>query len=396
MPSKSTSASPSRVRSSKNSSYRRPEQPPGCTAMRSTMSAAAVALEQALGLGGGRFGQRDAVGAARRPRSVVGVSSGHRNLLMSSSGSRSVCGPRRVDDATSTHLDAHDCDGRQCTNNPLGPPHSRSSDRRVSTRPPGGMGSAGPLGCCGVSFLRRKPTDDRRPTEPRRREPEAARRRQGPADARSAARPRAAAGRCAPPPKTQREAMKRSKVAGQVDDQGRAAGRCRRAPRADDGRRRLRCCRATAARSGPTSATWSTPGGTSPASCCRSPCCRSSSCWSRSPLVQAYGPLVLLVAITGGDHRLDHLRPAGRPRRSGAKFPNGDDSGQSTKGTALGFYAFNRACLIRTWRVPRPRVDAGAADRLSRSTPVRDDLGAAASGAAPTRSCAGSSAPTAG
>ena len=77
------------------------------------------------------------------------------------------------------------------------------------------------------------------------------------------------------------------------------------------------------------------------------------------PIVQAYGPLVLLVAILAAI--IDSVifgRQLGKKVR--AKFPNGDGSGQSTKGSALGFYAFNRACLIRRWRVPRPRVAAGA------------------------------------
>jgi len=77
------------------------------------------------------------------------------------------------------------------------------------------------------------------------------------------------------------------------------------------------------------------------------------------PIVQAYGPLVLLVAITAAiiDSVIFGRQLAKKVR---AKFPNGDASGQSTKGSALGFYAFNRACLIRRWRVPRPRVEPGA------------------------------------
>jgi hypothetical protein len=75
-------------------------------------------------------------------------------------------------------------------------------------------------------------------------------------------------------------------------------------------------------------------------------------------VVQAYGPLVLLVAIAAA--LIDSII-FGRQisKKVQAKFPNGDSSGQSTRGSSLGFYAFNRSCLIRRWRAPRPRVEIG-------------------------------------
>lgn len=76
------------------------------------------------------------------------------------------------------------------------------------------------------------------------------------------------------------------------------------------------------------------------------------------PILQAYGPFVLLIAILAAV--IDSV-VAGRQlaRKVRARFPNGDGSGLSTKGGALGFYAFNRACLPRRWRAPRARVKPG-------------------------------------
>jgi hypothetical protein len=211
-----------------------------------------------------------------------------------------------------------------------------------------------------VSFLRRKPADDGteqsgasvappieesptvgkgRPT-PKRREAEG---RRGPV---------------APPPKTQREAIKRSKVAGKsmTKDEKRAMARTNREkmmsgderyilPR-DRGKIRAYVRDLVDTRR-------NVAGILLPIALLS-----FIILLIPFPVVQAYGPLVLLVAIVAAV--LDSIIFARQlSRKVKAKFPNGDNSGLSNKGSSLGFYAFNRACLIRRWRVPRPRVDAG-------------------------------------
>lgn len=77
-----------------------------------------------------------------------------------------------------------------------------------------------------------------------------------------------------------------------------------------------------------------------------------------NPTAAAIGPLVLLIAILGAvvDSVIFGRQLSGLVS---AKFPKGDPSGLSVKPRSLAFYAFNRACLIRKWRVPRPRVARG-------------------------------------
>lgn len=76
------------------------------------------------------------------------------------------------------------------------------------------------------------------------------------------------------------------------------------------------------------------------------------------PAVSNLGPFILMIMILAAvtDSYIFGRKVS---RRVAVKFPKGDKSGQSTKGSALGFYAFNRACLVRKWRVPRPRVERG-------------------------------------
>lgn len=71
--------------------------------------------------------------------------------------------------------------------------------------------------------------------------------------------------------------------------------------------------------------------------------------------LQTFGPLVLLVLILAAvaDTTVLGSRLAKQVR---AEFPNGDGTTLSRTGRALGFYAFNRAIMPRRWRVPKPRV----------------------------------------
>ena len=81
----------------------------------------------------------------------------------------------------------------------------------------------------------------------------------------------------------------------------------------------------------------------------------------RNPTVQLIGPLILLVAILAAV--VDSIifgRQLGPP--GGEQVPQGrPERPVDPKPRSLGFYAFNRACLIRKWRVPRPRVGRGDA-----------------------------------
>lgn len=211
-----------------------------------------------------------------------------------------------------------------------------------------------------MSFLRRKPADPAEPTvatneapaedtpvvgkgrpTPKRREAEGKR------------------GPVGPPPKTQREAMKRSKEAtkSMTKDEKRAAARHNRErmmagdekyllPR-DRGKARAYVRDLVDTRRNVAGILL--------------PIAVLSFIILLIPIqvVQAYGPLILLVVIVAAI--IDSII-FGRQmsRKVAAKFPNGDGSGLSMKGSSLGFYAFNRACLIRKWRVPKPRVEANA------------------------------------
>nr|WP_240188716.1 DUF3043 domain-containing protein [Nakamurella flavida] len=75
-------------------------------------------------------------------------------------------------------------------------------------------------------------------------------------------------------------------------------------------------------------------------------------------LVSIYGPMLLFIALLVAI--LDFVFFSKKMARLvEAKFPKGDPAGLSTKGRALGFYGFNRAILFRKMRAPRPRVVPG-------------------------------------
>jgi hypothetical protein len=210
-----------------------------------------------------------------------------------------------------------------------------------------------------VSFLRRKPADEpaAEPVVEPTPEPPADGKKGRPTPKRREAEGRTR-GPVAPPPKTQREAMKRSKEqrSSMSKDERRAAARTNRErmmagderyllPR-DRGKVRAYVRDLVDARRNVAGILL--------------PIAVLSFVILLVPvqLIQAYGPLVLLVAIAAAV--IDSII-FGRQisKKVAAKFPQGDSSGQSTKGYSLGFYAFNRACLIRRWRAPRPRVETG-------------------------------------
>lgn len=210
-----------------------------------------------------------------------------------------------------------------------------------------------------MSFLRRKPADEpaAEPAVESTPEPPADGKKGRPTPKRREAEGRNR-GPVAPPPKTQREAVKRSKEqrSSMSKDERRAAARTNRErmmagderyllPR-DRGKVRAYVRDLVDARRNVAGILL--------------PIAVLSFVILLVPLqiVQAYGPLVLLVAIAAAV--IDSII-FGRQitRKVAAKFPQGDSSGQSTKGYSLGFYAFNRACLIRRWRAPRPRVETG-------------------------------------
>lgn len=77
-------------------------------------------------------------------------------------------------------------------------------------------------------------------------------------------------------------------------------------------------------------------------------------------ILQSLGPLLLLVVILIAIIDTAIFARA-LSRQVAERFPKGDGSGLSTRGRSLGFYMFNRGMLPRRWRVPRPRVTRGQA-----------------------------------
>ena len=78
----------------------------------------------------------------------------------------------------------------------------------------------------------------------------------------------------------------------------------------------------------------------------------------QNPLVQSFAPFLLFIGLLMAI--LDFVFFSKKMARLvEQKFPKGDPAGLSTKGRALGFYGFNRAILPRRMRAPRPRVSRG-------------------------------------